>query len=192
MGVVYKAYDKVMKREVAIKTLLDIKNPAALELFYKEWRVLSTIVHPNIVGIYDIGEFEQNDQARPFFVMPLLEGVTLDKLIREHSPLLGESGVEIIVQACRGLQAAHEKGLVHRDVKPSNIFVMDDASVKLIDFGIARLVSRESRTGLKGTVYYMAPEQFQLKPSTALSDIFSLGVVCYEVLAPRRPFQGPN
>ncbi len=191
MGVVYKAYDTQMKREVALKTLLDVDNTAALELFYKEWGLLATIVHPNIVGIYDVGEFEQDGVKRPFFTMPLLRGVTLEQLIRERSARLTvENTIAILTQACRGLQAAHELGLIHRDMKPSNIFVLEDDSVKLIDFGIARLARMASGTTLKGTVYYMAPEQFQLKPPSPLSDLFSLAVVSYETLSRRRPFQG--
>ncbi|MGD1090625.1 MAG: protein kinase [Bryobacteraceae bacterium] len=193
MGVVYKAYDRLMNREVALKTILDIDKSENLALFYKEWSTLVTMVHPHVINIYDIGEFEQDGVTKPFFVMPLLPGVTLDKLIREGSPRLSVKGViDIIEQACRGLHAAHEQGLIHRDVKPSNIFVMDDGSVKIIDFGIARSVSAHSTTTLKGTLYYMAPEQLEMKPATPLSDQFALAVVTYEALTRRRPFQGPS
>jgi serine/threonine-protein kinase len=193
MGVVYKALDRLMKREVALKTILDIDNPATLQLFYKEWSILATMVHPNVINIYDIGEFDQEGVKKPFFVMPLLPGVTLDRLIKDGSPRLSVAGVlEIITQAAHGLHAAHEQGLVHRDVKPSNIFVMDDNSVKIIDFGIAREASGKSKTTLKGTLFYIAPEQLQMKPPSALSDLFALGVVTYEALTRRRPFQGSN
>lgn len=193
MGVVYTAYDRLMNREVALKTILDIENPEVLALFYKEWSTLATMVHPNVINIYDIGEFEQDGAKKPFFVMPLLPGVTLDQLIKEGSPRLSVAGVVAIVeQAARGLHAAHEQGLVHRDVKPSNIFVMDDGSVKIIDFGIARVASAHSKTTLKGTLYYMAPEQLNMKPPTPLSDLFALGVVTYEALTRKRPFQGSN
>jgi serine/threonine protein kinase len=193
MGVVYKAYDTLMNRHVALKTILEIDNPETIQLFYKEWSILATMVHPNIISIYDIGEFSQGGVKKPFFVMPLLPGTTLDKLIKESSPTLSVPGVlGIIGQACRGLHAAHEQGLVHRDIKPSNIFVMDDHSVKIIDFGIARGVSANSRTSLRGTVHYMAPEQFDQKPASPLSDLFSLAVVTYEALTFRRPFPGPS
>lgn len=193
MGVVYTAFDRLMNREVALKTILDIDNSEVLGLFYKEWSTLATMVHPNVISIYDIGEFEQDGAKKPFFVMPLLPGVTLDRLIKEGSPRLSVAGVvSIIDQAARGLHAAHEQGLVHRDVKPSNIFVMDDGSVKIIDFGIARMASANSKTTLKGTLYYLAPEQLELKPPTPLSDLFALGVVTYEALTRRRPFQGAN
>ncbi|MGD0869614.1 MAG: protein kinase [Bryobacteraceae bacterium] len=191
MGVVYRALDTLMKREVALKTILDIENPATLQLFYKEWSILATMVHPNVINIYDIGEFDQEGTKKPFFVMPLLPGVTLDRLIKDGSPRLSVNGVlEIIAQAAHGLHAAHEQGLVHRDVKPSNIFVMDDNSVKIIDFGIARQASGHSKTTLKGTLFYMAPEQLQMKPPSPLSDLFALGVVTYEALTRHRPFHG--
>jgi len=191
MGVVYRAYDTLMNREVALKTILDIENPSTLDLFYKECGVLAAMVHPNIISIYDIGEFEQEGGRKPFFVMPLLPGSTLDQLIHHGAARFTvETLVDIISQASRGLHAAHEMGLVHRDVKPSNIFVMSDNSVKIIDFGIARATSGVSRTALKGTLFYMAPEQLQLKSPTPLSDQFSLAVVCYEALTRRRPFQG--
>ena len=193
MGVVYKAWDTLMKREVALKTILEVDNPDTIALFYKEWNLLSTMVHPNIVAIYDIGEFTEDGATKPFFVMPLLPGVTLDKLIKEGSPRLSVPGVvEIIDQAARGLYAAHEQGLVHRDVKPSNIFVMEDNSVKIIDFGIARSSAASTKTSLKGTVFYLPPELLQMKPATPLSDLFALGVVTYEALTRRRPFQGPT
>jgi eukaryotic-like serine/threonine-protein kinase len=191
MGIVYKAYDRLMNREVALKTILDIDKSENLSLFYKEWSTLATMVHPNVINIYDIGEFEQDGITKPFFVMPLLPGVTLDKLIKEGSPRLSVKGViEIVGQAAHGLHAAHDQGLIHRDIKPSNIFVMDDGSVKLIDFGIARAASSNSTTTLKGTVFYLAPEQLELKPASSLSDQFALGVVTYEALTRRRPFQG--
>lgn len=193
MGVVYRAFDTLMQREVALKTILDIDNTASVDLFYKEWSILATMVHPNVIGIYDIGTFEEEGMQKPFFVMPLLPGVALDGLIRDASPrLTSENVVNIIDQACRGLHAAHEQGLVHRDVKPSNIFVMDDDSVKIIDFGIARIASTQSKTSIKGTLFYLAPEFLEMKPPTPLSDQFALAVAAYEALTLRRPFDGAS
>ena len=193
MGVVYKAYDSLMRRDVALKTILDVDNTTTMSLFYKEWSVLATMVHPNVISIYDIGEFDEDGSKKPFFVMPLLPGGTLEQMIKDGSPRLSVTGVlDIVDQACRGLHAAHEQGLVHRDVKPSNIFVMDDNSVKIIDFGVAREMSGQSRTTLKGTLSYMSPEQLELKPPTPVSDLFSLAVVTFEALTRRRPFQGTS
>ena len=133
MGVVFRAYDPPpLDREVAVKTLHEFADPLALELFYKECSALKSISHPNIVEIFDIGEFDDGGHRKPFFVMPLLPGQTLDELIKRASHRLTiDRVVEIFAQTCRGLQAAHEHGLVHRDLKPSNIFVMADDSVSL-------------------------------------------------------------
>lgn len=189
MGIVYKAYDIITKRDVALKTLRGTLHPAALELFSKEWTVLARISHPNIIDILDTGEFEQDGQRKPFFVMPLLPGVTLDQLIENASTRLTvERVVGIAAQTCRGLQAAHEHGLIHRDLKPSNIFVMDDDTVKIIDFGVVHLAGADSIKGIKGTLQYMAPEQIEMKPASPASDTFSLGVVCYQALTGRKPF----
>jgi serine/threonine-protein kinase len=191
MGVVYRAWDTLMQREVALKTILDVDNPAIVDMFYKEWGLLTGMTHPNVIAIYDIGEFEHEGLRKPYFVMPLLPGVTLDKLIRDGSPRLTvETVVDMAAQAARGLQAAHEMGLIHRDIKPSNIFVLDDDSVKIIDFGIARAADRQTKTTLKGTLSYLSPEQLQMKPPSPQSDIYALGVVCYEALTRRRPFRG--
>ncbi len=189
MGVVYRAIDVKTKSSVAFKTMRDVSDPLAVELFSKEWSVLASISHPNIVDIRDVGEIDEHGMKKPFFVMPLLPGATLSKLIETSSSRLTvERVVAIITQVCRGLQAAHEKGLVHRDIKPSNIFVMEDDTAKIIDFGVVYLAGSQSVTGQKGTWQYMAPEQIEMKPASPVSDIFSLGVVCYEALTGRKPF----
>ncbi|MEZ5356201.1 MAG: protein kinase [Bryobacteraceae bacterium] len=191
MGAVYRAWDEETRREVTLKTLLDVQDSTMLDLFYKECRVLASLNHPNIVDIYDVGEMEMEGGRKPYFVMPLLQGVTLDRVIADQSHRLTvERVVDIMAQACRGLHAAHERGLVHRDIKPSNIFVMDDDSVKIIDFGVAHLSDSRTATTLKGTLHYMAPEQVQMQKPTALSDLFSLGVVAYQTFTRRRPFEG--
>jgi serine/threonine-protein kinase len=190
MGLVYRAYDTVVRREVAVKTILDIPDPASLQLFYKECDVLASMSHPNIVEIFDIGEFEEEGKKKPYFVMPLLPGTTLEYFIRKASHRLTvERVIDIISQACRGLQAAHERGLVHRDLKPSNIFVMEDDSVKIIDFGVAHMSDAHTTRAQKGTLLYMSPEQIELKALSPASDIFSLSVVCYEAMTGRNPFQ---
>jgi len=194
MGVVFRAWDPPpMAREVAFKTLPAFPDRLALELFYKECSILKSMSHPNVVEIFDMGEFEEEGRRKPYFVMPLLPGQTLDEIIRNTSHRLTvQRIVDIISQTCRGLQAAHDQGLIHRDLKPSNIFVMSDDSVKIIDFGVAHAVDVRSRSAgfSKGTLLYMAPEQVQHKPVSPQSDIFSLGVVCYEALTRRQPFRG--
>ena len=190
MGVIYKAYDVVTKRFVALKTLWADADRATIELFEREWAVLARLSHPNIVDILDTGDWVFNGQRRPYFVMPLLPGRTLEEIIKNSSEVLNvDRTVDIVSQACRGLQAAHDQNLVHRDIKPSNIFVMDDDTVKIIDFGVVHLTdATHSASGLKGTPLYMAPEQLEMKPATAHSDIFSLATVCYEALTGRKAF----
>src|SRR5215469_5890908 len=194
MGEVYSALDLDYDppREVVIKTIRDASDPVTLELFKRECAVLMSFTHPNVIEIYATGDSGDRNEPKPFFVMAKLQGHTLAELI-ENSPqdLTVQRTIEIIAQVCRGLHAAHEKGLVHRDIKPSNIFVLQDDSVKVIDFGVAHLVSTET-IGAKGTLYYMAPEQLVGKPVTAATDVFSLGVVCFEALTRRRPFAGAN
>ncbi len=192
MGVVYKAFDRLMRREVAVKMLRDAGTNTTVEWFERECGVLSSIVHPNIVEIFDMGEFEENGVLKPYFVMPLLPGRTLYELIYPAgTPLSPERCADIVGQSCRGLQAAHDNGLLHRDIKPRNIFVMRDDAVKLIDFGVVRLLGNPAAgaAAAVGTLPYMAPEQIQLKPLTTRSDIFSLGTVCYEALTGVHPFE---
>lgn len=192
MGVVYRAYDHVLKCDVAVKTLREAPDPAALQLFYRECETLVALNHPNIVPILDIGEVEEEGQRKPYFVMPLLPGTTLDKVIKSAGTrLTTERRIEILAQVCRGLHAAHEHGLVHRDVKPSNVFVMPDYSAEIIDFGVAHMVS-SGTTGVKGTLFYMAPELIEGKRPSPLSDIFALGVMAFELFTRRRPFEGPT
>ena len=189
MGVVYRAFDTKTNIDVAIKAMRDISDPLAVQLFTKEWSVLAGISHPNIVDVRDVGEIDANGARTPFFVMPLLRGATLAKLIETSSPRLTvDLIVDVMLQVSRGLQAAHERGLIHRDLKPSNIFVLDDDSAKIIDFGVVHLAGGESVSGHKGTWQYMAPELTELQPATPSSDIFALGVICYEALTRRRPF----
>ncbi len=192
MGVIFRARDTLMNRDVALKTILDVGDQGAKDLFYREWGIQASITHPNIAEIYDIGEMSFEGQNRPYFVMPLLRGATLGDLLRRdgHS-LTPDRVIAILLQACRGLQAAHERKLIHRDLKPSNVFVLEDDSVKLIDFGIAH-AGGSAHTSVRGTLSYMAPELLDGKPASAASDIFAAGVLSYEALTGRRPFPGPD
>ncbi|HEY1950231.1 MAG TPA: protein kinase [Bryobacteraceae bacterium] len=191
MGVVYKAFDCKKECSVAVKTLKGEMESTSIERFRKEWKVLADLNHPNIVDVLDVGTFFDDGHLRPYFVMPLLRGDTLDKLIGTSSPrLTPERVIDIISQTCRGLQTAHDHGVVHCDLKPSNLFVLRDDAVKIIDFGIVRLVDAESRTDVRGTPHYIAPELLDMKPANVRSDIFSLAVVCYEALTGQKPFDG--
>lgn len=188
MGVVYHAYDTLMRRDVAVKTIYDVPSSIFLDFFNRECSVLASLVHPNIVEVFDMGEFEQDGYSKPYFVMPLLPGRTLYDLIYPAGlPLEVSRCVDIIGQCCRALQAAHERNLLHRDIKPRNIFVMQDDAVKLIDFGIAHVLGNNS-TMVRGTPQYMSPEQISMRGLTPQSDIFSLATVCYEALTGVQPF----
>jgi serine/threonine protein kinase len=189
MGIVYRAIDTRTNSPVAIKTLKNASDPETLAMFRKEWGELANLVHPNIVGVRDVGEFEENGVRTPFFVMPLLHGSTLAALIKASSSRLTvEHVVEILCQVCRGLNAAHEKDLIHRDLKPSNIFVMEDGTAQIIDFGLVQSTTAKTETGIVGTFQYMAPEQTEGKKVARSADIFSLGVVAYEALTGKQPF----
>ncbi|HEX4772178.1 MAG TPA: protein kinase [Bryobacteraceae bacterium] len=191
MGIVYRARDIVINADIALKTLTDTTDPIALRMFREECDKLAKIIHPNVVEIRDTGEIEENGSRKPYMVMPFLRGKTLDRLLLDSQgglPL--DRALEILVQASRGLQATHEAGLIHRDIKPSNLFVLDDDSVKLIDFGVAHYAENLLTLTRKGTLMYMAPEQVMMQGTSPLSDIFSLGVVAYETLTGRRPFEG--
>jgi serine/threonine-protein kinase len=191
MGIVYRARDVVINADIALKTLSDTTDPTALRMFREECDKLAKIIHPNVVEIRDAGEIEERGARKPYMVMPFLRGKTLDRVLLDSPgglPL--ERAIEILVQASRGLNATHEAGLIHRDIKPSNIFVLDDDSVKLIDFGVAHYAENLLTLTRKGTLMYMAPEQITMEGTSPLSDIFSLGVVAYETLTGRRPFEG--
>ena len=200
MGEVYRAWDPRLRREVAIKIL-----PAALasdvsrlRRFEQEAMAAGALNHPNIVAVYDVGSHED----APYIVSECLEGETLRSRLAVGM-LTERRAIEYAVQIARGLAAAHGRGIVHRDVKPENIFLCADHAVKILDFGIAKLrgpeadgsdaetVSLITRPGsTAGTTPYMSPEQIQGQPLDARSDIFALGVVIYEMLSGRRPFDG--
>lgn len=192
MGVVYRAWDPILKRLVALKTMVgDFKdNPDLLKRFYREAQSAGGLRHFNIVTIYDLGV--ENNQ--PFIAMEFLEGSDLQSMLQKGKIQNLNQIVHIMRQCCDGLHYAHARGIVHRDVKPANIFVLDDGTVKIVDFGIAMVASSTmTRTGMvMGTVTYMSPEQVQGKEMDGRSDQFSLGIILYEMLTGRKPFQGES
>ena len=190
MGYVYEAIDtSVGKRRVAIKTLRDRPTEESLAMFEREIETLARLGDDdNIVSIINIGECEQDRIRKPYLVMPFLEGQTLDEVIRKGDRLSVERCLRIVRQVCQGLQAAHDKGIIHRDIKPSNIFLRLNDKVKIIDFGLARMVDARTSMGRKGTLRYMSPEQIAGDEIDRRSDLFSLGVVLYELLTRTHPF----
>lgn len=194
MGTVYKARDPGIGRIVALKTLNPelLSDPKLLERFAKEARACGGLEHPNIVTIYefDFGE----TSGRPFIAMQFIEGESLEKAIARRAPMPLARKLQIISQFCKGLDYAHRHGLVHRDVKPANILVNNEGKVKVVDFGIVHMESTTmTKTGIfMGTIQYASPEQVDGQHVDARSDIFSVGIVMYEFLAYRKPFDGTN
>ena len=195
MGVVYKAKDPLIDRVVAIKTInlglaLDEKDEYEGR-FYQEAKAAGRLNHPNIVTIYDVGK--SGDVA--YIAMEFLEGRELRDIMNDGERLPVDQVLDIVAQVALGLAYAHEHGIVHRDVKPSNIMVVRDCHVKITDFGIARMASAAVRTQtgmVLGSPKYMSPEQVMGKNIDQRSDIFSLGVMLYEMLTGQAPFSGEN
>ena len=192
MGVVFKAQDPLIGRLIALKTITAsvADDPGLLERFRREAKAAGALQHPNIVTIYEMGESD----GAPFIAMEYIEGESLAALIERRAPIPLAQKVGYLVQTCRALQYAHRRGVIHRDIKPANIMVTLEGEVKVVDFGIARLAdASKTQTGtLLGTLAYLSPQQIRGKGGNALSDIWSLGIVLYELMTGRRPFQGEN
>jgi serine/threonine-protein kinase len=192
-GIVYHAWDPVMRRDVAIKVLTSINDPDTLVRFRSEPVNTGILKHPNIITVYDFGEHN----SAPYLVMELLVGRSLREVIEAGPPLSLPDKVAILGEIARGLAHAHHHGVIHRDIKPANVMLLAGGAVKILDFGISRLanpdLTRQTATGMVvGTPPYMAPEQFEGEDATKLSDIFSYGVLCYELLTGVQPFRGPH
>ena len=196
MGLVYKGVDPAINRPVALKTIrLDfINDPEEMaemrERLFLEARAAGKLSHPNIVTIYDVG----SEGTTQYIAMEYLEGETLEDMINRKVSFNFKIIAKMIVQICNALQYAHDWGIVHRDIKPANIMVLPDYTIKVMDFGIARVDSSSmTKTGVAmGTPNYISPEQLQGLEIDGRSDLFSLGVVMYELLLGRRPFKGQN
>ena len=189
-GVVYRAHDPVINRMVALKTMSTsvAGNPGLLERFYREAQSAGSLQHPNIVTIYDMGE----EGGSPFIAMELVDGQNLDDIIASRKSLPLALKLMFGVQACRAFDYAHKRGIIHRDIKPGNVMVSKEGVVKVVDFGIARVVEgSNTQTGtLIGTFRYMAPEVFNGERANQRTDIWSFGVLLYELLSYERPFAG--
>ena len=193
MAFVYKARDTQLERFVAIKTLKPsyVNQETFVDRFKREARTAANLNHPNIVQIFDWGIEEE-----PYFVMEYIEGDTLTSIISKNKTISLSDILFIGAQVSNGLHAAHQKGLVHRDIKPGNIMITPDGKVKVTDFGIVSLQNEESditKTGsVLGTASYISPEQAQGKPVSIESDLYSLGTVLYELITGKTPFSGDS
>jgi eukaryotic-like serine/threonine-protein kinase len=195
MGIVYKAKDPMLERTVAIKTINLTMDKDGAEMyekrFYQEARAAGGLNHPNIVTIYDIGRSE----SLCYMAMEYIEGAELRTLLLPGKPLPVQKALSIAAQVAEGLAYAHERGVVHRDIKPANIMVPETGPVKITDFGIARMRSSnvQTQTGMMmGSPKYMSPEQVIGKRADHRSDLFSLGVILYEMLTGAAPFTGES
>ena len=190
MGVVYKARDPIINRLVALKVIKAnvADNPALLERFYREAQSAGSLQHPNIVTIYEMGE----EGGIPFIAMQLVDGQNLGNLIAQRASIPLSLKLVYALEACSAFAYAHKQGIVHRDIKPGNVMVSKDGTVKVVDFGIARVLENSrTQTGmLIGTFAYMPPEVFNGEHADERSDIFSFGVLLYELFAYKHPFPG--
>ncbi|MBI4909359.1 MAG: protein kinase [Acidobacteria bacterium] len=191
-GRVYRAWDPTVGREVAIKRLTAGGDAELLQRFRNEAAAAGKLRHRNIIIIYDFGE----QDGEPYIVMELLDGADLQRVMQSQASLKLLQKLQILEQVAEGLDHAHRNGVVHRDVKPANMMLLPDFTVKLMDFGIALVTqaagARLTKTGtVPGTLKYMAPEQFRGANNDPLSDIFSFGVTAYEFICGRHPFEGP-
>jgi serine/threonine-protein kinase len=192
MGQVYKAHDTVLDRDVALKVMVAqiADDPELKQRFEREARAVAKMQHPNLVTVFDLGSHE----GSPYIAMEFLKGQDLQKAVRQPPPMTLERKVAIIVQVLAGLAHAHQQSIIHRDIKPANIFIQEDGSVKIMDFGVARLSGHTMTAdgNIVGTADYMSPEQVQGKAVDPRSDLFSVGCMLFELAAGRRPFHSDN
>lgn len=193
MANVYLAQDTILDRKVAVKVLRGdlATDEKFVRRFQRESLAASSLSHPNIVEMYDVGE----DDGNFYIVMEYVDGKTLKQLVRKRGSLTVEEVVDIMLQLTDGLAHAHDSYIIHRDIKPQNILILDSGLVKITDFGIAMALNSSQLTqtnSVMGSVHYLPPEQASGKGSTIKSDIYSLGVLMYELLTGKLPFKGDN
>ena len=190
MADVFLAIDTILNRHVAIKILRSDQSTDAISIlrFEREAQAATTLAHPNIVEIYDVGEYKN----RHYIVMEYVAGKTLKKVIRDRAPLLNLEAVDTMKQLTSAVAEAHKRGIIHRDIKPQNVIVKSDGSLKILDFGIATAKGSAQLTqanNVMGSVHYLAPELAKGEPASPQSDIYALGIVFYEMLTGDVPFK---
>lgn len=193
MAVVYKAYDNIDDRIVAVKILKDefLANEEFRRRFKNESKAIAVLSHPNIVKVYDVS---YGDRLQ-YIVMEYVEGITLKEYIQQQGVINSREAVFFVMQILRALQHAHDKGIVHRDIKPQNILLLENGAIKVTDFGIARFSASETRTmtdSTIGSVHYISPEQARGDITNDKADIYSVGVMLYEMLTGKLPFESDN
>ena len=189
MSDVYKAKDHKLNRHVAVKVLKQefSENTNFVSKFRVEAQAAASLMHPNIVNVYDVGE----DNGVYYIVMELVDGITLKKYIEKKARLSVREALSIAIQACMGIEAAHNNHIIHRDIKPQNIIISKDGKVKVTDFGIAKAATSNTITSnVMGSVHYTSPEQARGGYSDEKSDIYSMGITLFEMLTGRVPFNG--
>ena len=191
MAIVYKAKDLLLNRVVTIKVLREqfVTDEDFIRRFRREAQSAASLSHPNIVSVYDVGK----DGDTEYIVMEYVEGRNLKEIIREYAPLSTDQSINLGRQITEAIQNAHEHHIIHRDIKPHNILVTTDGHAKVTDFGIARAVSSETVThtgDIVGSVHYLSPEQAKGLQSNEQSDIYSLGIVIYELITGKIPYDG--
>src|SRR4051812_2221141 len=197
MSTVFRAFDTVLERQVAIKLMHQeiTSDSDQLERFRREARAVAQLNHPHVVGVIDAGEDGDPDRPTPYIVFEYVEGETLKDRIKRHGRLQIGEAVAYAIEIARALGAAHERGIVHRDVKPQNVLIDEEGTAKVTDFGIARTLDQEGLTAdgrVLGTTDYVSPEQALGHAVTGQSDLYSLGVVLFEMLTGDVPFHGEN
>ena len=195
MATVQLAFDTRLERNVAVKLLAEhlAEDASFVSRFRREALAAARLVHPNIVQVFDFGS--DSASGRQFIVMEYVDGHSCAELLRDRGPMSARDAVEILGQACRGLDYAHRNGVVHRDVKPGNLMVNTDGVVKLADFGIAKAAEQSDITkvgSVLGTAAYLSPEQARGEPAGPASDIYALGVVSYQLMAGRLPYEAAS
>src|ERR687896_543432 len=195
MATIWRAVDEQLDREVAVKLLRPqfSADPGFAARFKQEARAAGGLSHPNIVGVYDYGT--DGPDGEQYIVMELVDGSDLSAILRDRGSLATMDAVRVAIGVASALEVAHRKGIVHRDVKPGNILITDGGDVKVTDFGIARAVSEASMTvtgTTLGSVHYFSPEQARGDEVTGASDVYALGIVLFEMLTGRRPFEGDS
>ena len=193
MANVYLAYDTILEREVAVKILRGdlAEDEKFVRRFQREANSASSLKHPNIVEVYDVGE----DNGKYFIVMEYINGKTLKSLIKKRGVLTVEEVVDIMLQLTSAVSCAHDSYIIHRDIKPQNVMILEDGRVKITDFGIAMALNSNELTqtnSVMGSVHYLPPEQANGSGSTIKSDIYSLGILMFELLTGKLPFKGEN